>query len=130
MYAHPAFVRGQPETLSQLRKTTSASRRQLIKSHNEVQQVFGAPKGVRSVSPSPTRDLDLSSKFFQPIIQRPPSVPFPIPEKLLVQPFVSKKAMVSPDTFKAAASPPQKANGIGRLDLLTLALEREGCFAN
>lgn len=137
MYAHPSFVRGQPETLSQLRKISSASRRQLAKATVQVHQATFPSTGVRSVSPSPTRDL--GSKFFQPILQRPPAqiapnVSYPIPSRFLVQPCRNNEALkptigIKPTLLPSPTSPPDSPQGAGRLDLLTLALEREGCFA-
>lgn len=136
MYAHPSFVRGQPETLSHLRKISSATRRQISKGPVQVQATFPST-GLRSVSPSPTRDL--GAKFFQPIIQRPPSqiapaVSYPIPSRFLAPPCREKEALaptagIKPTVLTIPTSPPASPQGSGRLDLLTLALEREGCFA-
>jgi hypothetical protein len=121
MYAHPAFVRGQPETLVQLRKSTSASRRRLSKGSSDDSDTASDASGFRSVSPSPPRDLGHGR--FQPIAQtRNPAAWLSI----------NKQPLVPPRDQRVQTAPllsAKKNVGKCRLDLLALALEREGCFA-
>mmetsp|Transcript_31956 Transcript_31956/g.77545 ORF Transcript_31956/g.77545 Transcript_31956/m.77545 type:complete len:207 (-) Transcript_31956:27-647(-) len=59
MYAHPCFVRGCPESLSQLRKSTTSSRRRLSPQPSTDESDGSSSDGslVRSITPSPTRNI-------------------------------------------------------------------------
>ena len=113
MYAHPAFVRGQPETLVHLRKSTSASRRRLSKDSSDDSDTASDASGFRSVSPSPPRDLGhgcFPASWLS--IDKQPLVPLR-DQRVQTAPLLSAR----------------KNAGKCRLNLLALALEREGCFA-
>ena len=117
MYAHPSFIRSRPEMLSQLRKSTTASRRRLSKSSSEDSDSSSSTESptFRPVSPSPSREPD-SPPYFQRVAA------VPAPNHRFNQTWL---------TFnKQPLAPIQRREGTGRLDLLALAIEREGCFAN
>ena len=115
MYAHPAFVRGQPETLVRLRKSTSASRRRLLKVSSDDSDTPSDVSSFRSVSLSPPRDHGP----FQPIVQtRTPAASLSINKQPLLHP-IDHQVQAAP--LLSATKNPGKC----RLDLLALALERE-----
>lgn len=139
MYAHPSFVRGKPENLSELRKCNSASsRRRLaaeaeaaLNGHHQTQVLtaIGKPHDIQSapweVSPSPSQVLHQHQSAFPTLV-----------------PFHQTATAYAPTQNGAPqqlmlAAPPQaatipKQNTTGKLGLLTMAMtsieERSGVF--
>lgn len=127
MYAHPSFTRGCPESLTKLRKSTSASRRRFSKasSSDESDGNSSDSSPVRSVSPSPTRNIP--SNCFQHAVHSriPPAVST---TQYMNPPWLTFCAPSYQRTMPAVSLPPTpRADGSGRLDLLALAIEREHC---
>lgn len=123
MYAHPSFARKHPELLSQLRKCTSAARRRLLKVSSEDSDSGNDSPQLRSVSPSPPRaKAPTVAITYQPIaeklsdyrMQRGPP------------PLLSQSWLTFQQHGLTSSYPRQER---GKLDLLALAIEREGCFA-
>eukprot|EP00934_Nitzschia_sp_Nitz4_P001449 Nitzschia sp. Nitz4//scaffold2_size372955//62102//62805//NITZ4_000372-RA/size372955-processed-gene-0.474-mRNA-1//-1//CDS//3329546623//1449//frame0 len=107
MYAHPSFIRGEPELLTQLRKCTSASKhrspKQSVRKSSDSDTL-----SYRSVSPSPPReDVVAKSVYSGEVIPSHGWMPSPQPSAHLEKPSVLLP----------------KAHGAGRLDLLALAIE-------
>ena len=129
MYAHSSFVRSHPELLSELRKSSSASRRRTsrVSSEDSDSTSSGSRTSfVRSVSPSSSPN-DCAS-YFQPIAKKKVSAP----KRIVSPPQCVSQAWM---TFKAQPmmlSKPQpihpRTEATGRLDLLALAIERESCL--
>ena len=130
MYAHPDFVRGLPESLTKLRKAKTASRRRLSKGASDDSDTGSESPGVRSVSPSPPKEV--ATNYLHPILRTEPAVSRSNPSRSLSQTWLSINAFALPSPQVPRDQPctvfPQKT-GMGRLDLLALAVEREGCFA-
>jgi hypothetical protein len=132
MYAHPAFVRGQPQTLCRLRKTSSSSRRRLSEGSTDDCDSSGSSDtpAFRSVSPSPTRDM--IPNLFHPFVQdRVQGSTYQAPSGLLEQAWItiSGQSLAPQGPLVQPILPRSKTGGEGRLDLLAMALEHEGCFA-
>jgi hypothetical protein len=131
MHAHPSFVRGYPESLSQLRKSTSASRRRLSKasSSDDSDGSRSDSSAERSVTPSPTRNL--TSNCFQSIVNsRVQQVAHPTQYLHPAWLTFCAPSYQQRNTIPAVSLlPTPKTDGSGRLDLLALAIEREQCSA-
>ena len=143
MYAHPSFVRDQPETLSHLRKlTTTSSRRR----SRETPSSGGLNKGntilasvTRSVSPSPSQTMV--------IVTTKPKFPTPLPRLIgntvttsfyssprsstMEAPVHHQVVPASPErrghatlSFTDQVAPAPQSVGRGRLDLLAMAMEQ------
>jgi hypothetical protein len=110
-YAHPSFVRDQPESLLDLRKTTPAQRRRIVSADASLpkKQQKKEPLNPRSVSPIPASISD--------IVLISAAGPADKLSLSLVSPVAPR--IVLPDVPK---------DDRGKLDLLTFALEHE--FAN
>lgn len=130
MYAHPSFVRDQPETLSQLRKVNTASGRRRVSDKTSKAEKLAA---ARSVSPSPTRmlvadfrapmarisnnhatSMNLASNFSQK--QQTPTWA-PIHHRIPNSPEQKSSSLMEQAIPKRTASR-------GRLDLLAFAMEQ------
>jgi len=117
MYAHPSFVRGNPQSLLQLRKTTPSQRRRLVSDASHGQQNKQQPPShpnPRSVSPHLTTANDPHGNNLVLIqaptptnVHRRPSLVSPVPPR----PVVLSSTIPKADR--------------GKLDLLTFALEHE-----
>mmetsp|Transcript_34594 Transcript_34594/g.98425 ORF Transcript_34594/g.98425 Transcript_34594/m.98425 type:complete len:230 (-) Transcript_34594:125-814(-) len=129
MYAHPSFLRCQPDLLSELRKSTSASRRRVSRTPSEASDSSassgsGSPS-FRSVSPTSPR---YRATYFQPIAQKGSGASELVSSpQCVTQTWVTFKAqpMMLP---KAQVLQPRK-EATGRLDLLALVIERESCLS-
>lgn len=132
MYAHPAFVRGQPQSLSQLRKCNSTAARKrntasgedgravtkiIVPAHTDVLSLS------RAVSPSPPRtgvkgsaysnvpscDSSHGNSIYMPTVWLPPQAKVPS------YPALSTTNQVRPPNFN-------KPLDSGKLNLLALAM--------
>lgn len=130
MYAHPAFARGQPETLSQLRKCNSSGTKESLAptAATEFGTVHRTPNSPSSVTPSDgfgsPRDIPLvaprmTSNGYPQIAPHPTSR-----LNLVMTPIlVHTHWHISPHEIKAAPTPVSPGGyDSGRLDLLALAL--------
>ncbi|CAJ1943062.1 unnamed protein product [Cylindrotheca closterium] len=128
MYAHPCFARGYPESLAQLRKSATSSRRRLSQQPSTDESDGSSCDGslVRSITPSPTRNV------IQPVpqsrIQEVTSQTRYLNSAWLTlcAPSLPTQSAHTPISFL----PPRKTDGSGRLDLLALAIEREQRHVN
>jgi len=127
MYAHPCFVRGRPESLSQLRKSTTSSRRRLSRPPSTDESDASSSDGslVRPMTLSPTRNFNTCDQhvLHQSRIQEvTPRTRYLNPTWLtLCTPLLPPQKASQPVPF----IPTPKKDGFGRLDLLALAIERE-----
>ena len=125
MYAHPCFVRGCPESLSQLRKSTTSSRRRLAQqpSTDESDGSTSDDSLVRSITPSPTRNISARIHHQSRIQELTASRPRYLNSAWLTlcAPSIPPQSTHTPVSFM----PAPKTDGSGRLDLLALAIERE-----
>jgi hypothetical protein len=124
MYAHPSFTRGHPESLTELRKSSSASRRRLSsKGSSDDSDSSSEGSIVRSVSPSPPRNHQIPMTTFHPLVQSN--------SVYMGQTWLTfNKQPLAPHAVQSKPFRPlPKKEGTGRLDLLALAIERTGCFA-
>ncbi|KAI2511485.1 hypothetical protein MHU86_2921 [Fragilaria crotonensis] len=130
MYAHPAFARGQPETLSQLRKCNSSGTKKSLAptAATEFGTVHRTPNSPSSVTPSngfgSPRDIPLvaprmTSNGYPQIAPHPTSRLNLVMTPILVHTHWHN----SPHEIKAAPTPVSPGGyDSGRLDLLALAL--------
>lgn len=123
MYAHPSFVRNQPETLSHLRKSTPASSRRRSREPSSDGSDFQVESRQisRAVSPSPPRFIEIQ----QIEIQQPTLVHIntDIPKSSVWQ---HGPSFDSTEQKKILQTPSfGSKNDRGRLDLLAYALEQE-----
>lgn len=100
MYANPAFLRHEPESLVQLRKVTTTDRKRW-----ESVTVL-TPDTTRSVSPTSAASKHTSS---------PPMMPQ----------WTARLHQRVPETLTIPVSPPNQGCDRGKLDLLALAMEQE-----
>jgi hypothetical protein len=131
MYAHPSFIRGRPELLSQLRKSTSSARRRItIKATLDDSDASSEGSLVRSVSPSPTRNL--TANCFRSIVQSAISSPVGPPPQYVNQAWLTyiKPSYQQRNSIPTVSILPSAKKDGGRLDLLALAIERESCFSS
>lgn len=126
MYAHPRFVRGCPESLSELRKSTTSSRRRLSQQPSTDESDGSSCDGslVRSITPSPTRNIKtciqhVSNSRIQEVSSRTRYLNSAW--LTLCAPTLPPQSTHTPVSFL----PAPKTDGSGRLDLLALAIERE-----
>ena len=129
MYAHSSFVRSHPELLSELRKSSSASRRRTSKVSSEDSDSTSTGSRttvVRSVSPSSSPNY--CNSYFQPIAKKKVSASKRIMSspQCVTQTWVTFKAQPMMLSTPHAIHPRSEATG--RLDLLALAIERESCL--
>mmetsp|Transcript_31957 Transcript_31957/g.77550 ORF Transcript_31957/g.77550 Transcript_31957/m.77550 type:complete len:252 (-) Transcript_31957:4195-4950(-) len=119
MYAHPCFVRGCPESLSQLRKSTTSSRRRLSPQPSTDESDGSSSDGslVRSITPSPTRNIKNCIQHVSESQTRYLNSAW----LTLCAPSLPPQSTHAPVPFL----PAPKTDGSGRLDLLALAIERE-----
>ena len=151
MYAHPSFVRGEPDMLTQLRKSTSSSRRRLSSKRSGDDSDSSSDDGnhnvssptaqlLRSVSPSPTRLQPAAPLIHQvPRLVLNPAFNLVSPTATSVgqtwltfnneQPVASKiePARTNATPRILSKEPTSSSFGGGRLHLLTLAIEQGGC---
>lgn len=129
MYAHSSFIRDQPQLLIELRKSASASRRRASRvsseeSYSTASTGSGSPV-FRSISPASPNSR---TTYFQPIAQKGSGgLELTLSPQCVTQTWVTFQAqpmMLS----KAQVLQPRK-EGMGRLDLLALAIERESCLS-
>ena len=131
MYAHSSFIRDKPELLSQLRKSTSASRRRASRvgsdaSDSSASIGSGSPV-YHPMSPSSPK---YRTTYFQPIAQKGQAVSeFASSPQSVTQAWLAFKPqpMMLPKQPKVL-QPRKEGTGTGRLDLLALAIERESCL--
>mmetsp|Transcript_704 Transcript_704/g.879 ORF Transcript_704/g.879 Transcript_704/m.879 type:complete len:252 (+) Transcript_704:126-881(+) len=127
MYAHPAFVRGQPQSLSQLRKCNSTAARKRLTAPGEdgramTKIIVPAHTDVlslsRAVSPSPPRaggkgsaysDSSRDNSIYMPTVWLPPQAKAPS------YPALSTTNQVRPPNFNQPFDS-------GKLNLLALAM--------
>lgn len=129
MYAHPAFVRGQPETLSQLRKCNSSVARKRLAHTSKSEHITASPDGsvtnsnslgiTRTVSPSPSAMAD-NGGYHHVHIEPMPSRLMGITRPSIYTPMLMQTLQRQPTTAPTPVSPGR--SGSGRLDLLALAL--------
>lgn len=129
MYAHPAFVRGQPETLSQLRKCNSSVARKRLTNTSKTEHNTASPAGAvaysnslgitRTVSPSPSTMAD-NGGYHHVHIEPMPSRLMGMSRPSIYTPMLMHTVQRQPTTAPAPVSPGR--SGSGRLDLLALAL--------
>jgi hypothetical protein len=121
MYAHPAFARGQPETLSQLRKCNSSGTKKspariaapTSPSSTIPSDSFGSPRNFSLVAPR------MTSNGYSQIAPHPTSRLNLVMTPILVQTHWHN----SPHEIKSAPTPVSPGGyDSGRLDLLALAL--------
>ncbi|GAX28161.1 hypothetical protein FisN_6Lh013 [Fistulifera solaris] len=106
MYAHPSFLRYEPESLVHLRKVTTTDRKRW-------ESATVLTPDMRSVSPTHSSSSAASTvKHTAPL---PPMMP---------QWTLHHNNRV-PDTLTFTISPPNKSCDRGKLDLLALAMEQE-----
>ena len=150
MYAHPAFVRGQPETLSLLRKSNSVSTRKRLAAAAGPENTTMATTKItipahinvvglsRTVSPSPPRMADAGYSLIAPIMPAavraaaaPASVFMPTPSfwhhhhNFPPPPPTRAAAATAPVVVAQANNPTPVSPGASdsrRLDLLAMAL--------
>mmetsp|Transcript_83053 Transcript_83053/g.240329 ORF Transcript_83053/g.240329 Transcript_83053/m.240329 type:complete len:225 (-) Transcript_83053:111-785(-) len=124
MYAHPSFVRRQPELLSELRKSTSASRRRASRSLSEDgDSISSRSSGSPELKSMPASSPVYAGSCFQPIALKTlspqcvshPWTPFQAHQ--LVLPMPRKPQVLRPKEETA------------KLDLLALVIERESCMS-
>jgi HSF-type DNA-binding len=133
MYAHPSFIRGKPELLSELRKCSSAvSRRKASRSVGDESDV--STSGSWGNSTSSRSDIDDSPKAVTPVTP-PKTITHTLDLTQAASPtnttapafstwahFQNRPLM--PKTMSCQAQTPAVIpGGIGRLDLLALAVE-------
>jgi hypothetical protein len=111
MYAHPSFIRGQPEKLAQLRK--GAARKHFSDTAKPCKSVICIDAGIqsRAVSPSPTRMLCIGYPHIAPL-------PNDHVESNL---SYNQSNFWSNQPFQPVTVSPVKCDS-GKLGLLTLAL--------
>lgn len=128
MYAHPSFIRGRPELLSELKKSSSVSRRRLSKVGNDDSDSSSTDshptRSARSVSPSPPPRRQVLNGFHNITQKGVPRPTYPqVPSAYLGQTWLTfNKPTLAPRRSNPMPSFPRKG-GIGRLDLLALAIE-------
>jgi hypothetical protein len=134
MYAHPGFVRDDPESLLSLRKITCGNRRRLDTSSPVSPDAPNAIMMSRSVSPSTPSTLS-ESPVPSPTTGRP-LVFTKIPDAAAalwppVSPFSATTPSVLPSsprpTYRVASS---GSHDRGKLDLLALAMERTSTISS
>lgn len=134
MYAHPSFVRGCPDLLSELRKSTSSSRRRMIKASSlDDSDTNSEGSAARSVSPSsPTMVMNVNC--FPHMVQS--RLLNHVPNHVVPSPYVNNAwlTFIKPTYPQTKSIPtvnlrPKTKRDGGRLDLLALAIERESCLA-
>lgn len=130
MYAHPSFCRGKPESLSELKKSTTASRRRLSKassddsSDDSISIPTESRPTARSVSPSPPPRNQTSARF-QPTMQI--GAPPYLGRNWLT---FNERSLEQGNSIQSTPYIPiRKREVVGRLDLLALAIEHEACLA-
>ena len=130
MYAHPAFARGQPETLSQLRKcNSSGAKKSLLPPSSGIAKVRPTPNSpssvvlsdaieiARDVSPAAPRTTDFGCLHI---------APHPASHLNVFMPSLLMHSQWhhSPYEITTAPAPVSPGGyGSGRLDLLALALK-------
>lgn len=127
MYAHPCFVRGRPESLSQLRKSTTSSRRRLSRPLSTDESDASSSDGslARPMTPSPTKNLNAC---IQHVSHQSKTQEVPSRTRYLNPAWITLCAPLLPPQNAhqpVAFMPTPKKDGSGRLDLLALAIERE-----
>jgi hypothetical protein len=128
MYAHSSFIRDQPELLSELRKSSSTSRRRVSLAPSEASDSSassgsGSPD-FRSISPTSPR---YRATYFQPIAQKGSGVSELVSSpQCVTQTWVTFKAQ--PMMLPMAQALHPRKEGMGKLDLLALVIERESCL--
>lgn len=142
MYAHPSFVRDQPESLSELRKLTSTSSRRRAREVPSILKESNAKAAARrSVSPSPTLMLATAQaqygmvpRMIESHVVHKLTPSYTSPKHTSVWAPIHKvhEVPLSPDattgakaSFETPSQLPKKEEvGRGRLDLLALAMEQ------
>lgn len=134
MYAHPSFVRDDPEALLKLHKINKARR-------NSIPETF-RDKGPRSVSPTHTTSLESAERTLSPVmpskkLQISKNIVFPDGMKSWSTNGMTKNLAtpVSPSsqcplaTSSDCDASSTGSNDRGKLDLLAFALEQEfACY--
>eukprot|EP00980_Cylindrotheca_fusiformis_P016193 scaffold4811_cov171-Cylindrotheca_fusiformis.AAC.1 len=129
MYAHPAFMRGRPESLSELRKSTSSSRQRLTKasSSDDSDGSTSDSSPARSISPSPPRNAPSTYLHTVALTSIPPATHSTHYMNQTWLTFCSPPYQSRGTVEPVSLPSPLKPTGAGRLDLLALAVEREQC---
>lgn len=129
MYAHSSFIRCHPELLSELRKSSSTSRRRPSRvSSDDTDSASSGSRSpdFRSFSPN---SASYSTTHFQPIAQKSTGTS----EIAVSSPQCVSQTWLTFQSQPMFLSNPQRLNaraeGTGRLDLLALAIERESCLS-
>lgn len=126
MYAHPSFIRGQPDLLMLLRKCTSTVKQRLSDTSANDKNANVRSKVVnpafRSVSPSPPRQ-EVTSVFSQrsPIHKSPNKLDLVHSRQSYQERIQSPEQSVVSSKHQGLL--PMTAAGVGKLDLLALAIE-------